>query len=514
MEDLGSATLLQASLTPYSRQGHSIHDVERVDATNIRDFEPHSGRKRAAARRLRALGLTVIDHGGPALTVRGSRAMFERAFGGRLKEYGRTMTSHSGAAQTARFLSADGGDSPALLPISRRRHPDLSALAQGLAFAEPVQVFAPVSAAPPRVPYHHVSVGAGIRDAVNAGAAHRSGVTGARVRVVICDTGFFQHPWFTARHHVVKVVLTPGAAGPGSDEVGHGTAVAANLLSVAPACEVALVKMSFGSDAGFSPDAVPALQIAARLRADVVNCSWGQSMTSPDDLRSPHARTMELCIAWLTQQGRIVVCAAGNYPRGDAESWGELGFPAQHPDALAVGGVLITSRRRLRAASYASGFASPLYAGRIVPDVCGLCGDLPAGVLIVSPLQPGSIIDRAAAAAAYPAGDGTTADDGWCCISGTSSAAPQVAGVVALALQANRALRDTARMRALLTLTARDVRSGTGNPRSTRAGVGNRAVAGPDLATGAGLVDASAVVAVARRLSGARKTITGGKRRA
>jgi hypothetical protein len=138
--------------------------------------------------------------------------------------------------------------------------------------------------------------------------------------------------------------------------------------------------------------------------------------------------------------------------------------------------------------------------------VCGICGDLPCGVLIMSPVQPGCVMDRAAASAPYPRGDETAADDGWCCVSGTSAASPQVAGVVALLLQADRTLRHTVLMRALLQLSARDVTSGTTNPRTVRSGLSNRARRGPDLATGAGLVDVGAAVLLVRQLQRHRRS--------
>jgi hypothetical protein len=83
--------------------------------------------------------------------------------------------------------------------------------------------------------------------------------------------------------------------------------------------------------------------------------------------------------------------------------------------------------------------------------------------------------------------DDTAADDGWICASGTSSAAPQVAGVAALLLQCNPSLSPAA-VKAILQNTALDVT--VGNSAS-----GEPAGVGVDLATGYGLVDAVAAMA-------------------
>ena len=86
---------------------------------------------------------------------------------------------------------------------------------------------------------------------------------------------------------------------------------------------------------------------------------------------------------------------------------------------------------------------------------------------------------------------GTTSQDGWAFFSGTSSAAPQIAGVCALLLQANPALTP-AEIKDILCKTARSVPNG-GSHQST-GGLAGPGAAGSNrhLATGFGLVDAEA----------------------
>jgi subtilisin family serine protease len=156
---------------------------------------------------------------------------------------------------------------------------------------------------------------------------------------------------------------------------------------------------------------------------------------------------------------------------------------------ISVGGVFIERDGRLRASDYASGFESKVYPGRKVPDVSGAVGMLPRATYLMLPVQPGCHIDSHLGGSGYPAHDRTGPRDGWAAFSGTSAAAPQVAGVCALVRQANPALPPAA-VRDLLGRTARNVGRGSNHPRMGPQVAGQ----GYDLATGHGLVDAWSAV--------------------
>jgi subtilisin family serine protease len=106
------------------------------------------------------------------------------------------------------------------------------------------------------------------------------------------------------------------------------------------------------------------------------------------------------------------------------------------------------------------------------------------------PIPPGSEIDinQSQASTLDPNSDGTAPSDGWALFSGTSAAAPQIAGVVALMLGAKPGLTPLQVIQALRN-TAIDVTSGNSHPRFNHA-----ATLGQDIATGNGLVDAAAAV--------------------
>jgi hypothetical protein len=125
---------------------------------------------------------------------------------------------------------------------------------------------------------------------------------------------------------------------------------------------------------------------------------------------------------------------------------------------------------------------------------------LPKAIYLMLPLQPGDQIDVDNAGGTFPNGDETTNNDGWAAFSGTSAAAPQLAGAAALVKQACPTLTPV-QIKQVLMSTARDVTvgncnvvAGTGLP----PGQGHAAGPGPDLATGNGLVDANKAVLLAK----------------
>jgi subtilisin family serine protease len=146
--------------------------------------------------------------------------------------------------------------------------------------------------------------------------------------------------------------------------------------------------------------------------------------------------------------GVVVIAAGGN---------GQTAFPAMVPEVIAVGGVAVDTSDNLTAWSGASSFASAIFKGRNVPDLCGLAPDMWLPV----PVKSG---------------------DAWIPDTGTSFAAPQISGIAALLLQKTPGLTPDKVLTAI-TDSARDITKGT-------TAFGDKAGKGRDLATGAGLVSA------------------------
>jgi subtilisin family serine protease len=302
------------------------------------------------------------------------------------------------------------------------------------------------------------------------------------------DSGHYKHPFFINRgYRVAPVVLGPAAANPLADESGHGTGESANIFATAPDVDLMPVKINFVNSTG-------AFNAAVALKPDIITCSWGSSVQS-GPLGAANT-ALAAAIAAAVASGIIVIFSAGN---------GHWGFPGQHPDVISAGGVYMNPDETLRASDYASGFMSNIYPNRRVPDLSGLVGMRPKAIYIMLPVEPNDDIDSKTWNAGglqggtHPNGDETLKTDGWGAFSGTSAAAPQLAGVAALIKQACSKLTPQ-QVRNIMMKTARDVTAGKSHPNTNQAPNvgGNSAVVGPDTATGNGLVDAYKAVLSAK----------------
>ncbi len=340
------------------------------------------------------------------------------------------------------------------------------------------------SAVPPPIPYFHLTAPAGIAGHLNATPAHRRGITGKGVRVVMIDSGFdHSHPYFSSNGYRSSVVLAPGAADRRRDGNGHGTGESANVFAIAPDATFIGVKLDNEADPQAGASILEGLQEALKHDPQVISVSLGYDLRGAGNqplTGLPNSLVaLEAEIQAAVRRGITIVFSAGN---------GHYAFPGQMPDVLSAGGVFVDEDGEMQASDYASAFMSRIYSGRSVPDVCGLVGMRPHASYLALPIPPGCDIDRQGAEH-----DGTAPDDGWGVFSGTSAAAPQLAGLCALLLDAEPGLspRD---IKAILRRTARDVIAGHANPASDPAGRGIPAGTGEDGATGAGLADADAAL--------------------
>ncbi|WP_239460871.1 S8 family serine peptidase [Bacillus cereus] len=235
------------------------------------------------------------------------------------------------------------------------------------------------------------------------------------------DSGWYKHPYFTERgYRFNPVQLGPDSTNPEHDESGHGTGESANIFATAPDVDFTMVKYNLISSNG-------TLNKAVQLRPDVISISWGSDLRHESEF-SAADRLFAATIAEAVAQGITVVCSAGN---------GQWSFPSQHPDVISAGGVYMHADGTFEASPYASGFSSPVFEGRNSPDVCGLVG-FPLGArYIMLPVEPNDVIDNQLFGGTHPNGDETCNNDGWAAFSGTSAAAPQLAGICALLKQAS-----------------------------------------------------------------------------
>ena len=463
-----------AQASPRSIGGTSLFESSPASARDAMAVTSERDVVREAAAQLRTAGFSVVQVSNTTINIAGPPALYEQAFECRLTAEERPTRKAQSLDDTATFVECPDTDVPGLIATSGTA---FSNLLEGVGLEEPRYYFS-VSPLPPCDSYWRLDVPGGVSLAANADLAHRDGITGKGITVVMTDSGHYAHPYFAARgYRVGPVVLGPGATAPERDESGHGTAESANVFAIAPDVNFTMVKMSFVNTIG-------AFNAAVGLAPDVISCSWGSDKQngplSAADLAASAA------VAAAVANGLIVVFSSGN---------GHFGFPGQHPDVICAGGTYLDQDGSMQASDYASGFASSIYPGRNVPDLSGLVGLKPRAAYIMLPVEPGDTLDTdLGSGKPFPDGDQTGPSDGWAALSGTSAAAPQLAGAAALVKQTAPHLTP-AEIRDVLRSTARKVTAGHC---FDRPGMNHPAGATPDLATGSGLVDVHRAVQSAR----------------
>ena len=239
---------------------------------------------------------------------------------------------------------------------------------------------------------------------IGAPRAWEKGYKGDGVKVAVLDTGYDpNHPDLTG--------LIAGAANFTNeanidDANGHGTHVTSTIAGsgaasggrykgVAPGARILSGKVCTADGYCDNSDIVEAMAWAAAQGAKVINLSLG-------DIDTPETDVIEAMVDTVTREhGVLVVAAAGNNGPGKVNS------PASADRALAVGATQINDE-----------LASFTAIGPRVGDF-GLKPDLVA---------PGAGVVAARAG-------GTTADDGYTGMAGTSMATPHVAGAAAILFQ-------------------------------------------------------------------------------
>lgn len=242
---------------------------------------------------------------------------------------------------------------------------------------------------------------------IGAPAAWQAGYTGKDVTVAVLDSGVdATHPDLAPRVAATKVFTGDPDA---RDEVGHGTHVASTIVGtgaasdgkyrgVAPDARLVVGKVCSDRDCSDSTILAGMQWAASEEHARVVNISLGE-----DD--SPGLDPLEQAVETLTADyGTLFVIAAGN-----AGQDGSIGTPASAPSALTVGAI----DKAGRLAAFSS--RGPVVETETLkPDVTA------PGVNITAALSKDA---------------GGTDTERYTEMSGTSMAAPHVAGAATLLAQ-------------------------------------------------------------------------------
>lgn len=449
--------------------------------TSAKAYHGSKNNRRSVGKDLLASGFEVVAESALGMSVWAEPGQFEELTGGKVMPRERLMQT-DGVREYVTCLDIVGDKQPAALGVGAVK--SKSSKMDGVVLETPKQYHAVFpSPIPLTSSKFHLRLPDDVAVLLGAKSAHGQGVRGDGVSVVMPDSGWYRHPFFTAHGYKVK---TPIAAVPGTnrskDPIGHGTGESANIFAVAPGAVLQPIR---GTDAGGHFVGVLAAFLKGKaLSPKIMTNSWGgDSEFPPSGGPDPADLSFAAEVQDAIENGILVIFSAGN---------GQFSIEPQIPGVLAVGGAFIDQGGQMRASDYASGYKSPWF-NVVVPTVCGLVGMQPRAQYLMLPVQPGCELDQSESVFDEEAGDGTNGQDGWAMFSGTSAAAPQVAGAAALILSAKPGLKP-AQVITALSKTATDVVVGHSFPQQFN----EPAKPGFDNATGWGLVNASAAVDYAK----------------
>jgi serine protease AprX len=388
-----------------SQSGESLLRSDLVTSDNVAQFYAEPNLLNSTAGRLQSAGFEILDIGKFSISIAAAPEVYERSLQTRLEAVELSVIKEMGLRTTATFINSTDEKPFGEIDTCTTSWDEFL---DGISINAPLYYFFEnvPSPSPPLTTKKYLSVPDGVAQGLNATLVHQNGIRGKGVRVVMVDTGWYPHPFFSQHHYNVRPILASGSVNPFQDEHGHGTGESANIFALAPEAELIMVKADV-ADNGESKNInyIAAFKKAIALKPSIISCSWGSDLRSPQ--LSAFHQVLAAVISDAVNQGIIVIFAAGN---------GHWGFPAQHPDVIAAGGVFMhlegLQAGELEASSYASGFVSRIYADRHVPDVCGLVGQVPYGAYIMLPVPPSSLIDQVLSLVAGDEGDGTSPTDG------------------------------------------------------------------------------------------------------
>ena len=481
--DFSSTNQIPSSIQGYisvQGQGSVFSNSSRELPRSTQDFQADIQTRNTVRSDLEQSGFTILAESPLGFAVEAPPEAYEELSGGKIELRERLLNTEFNQVRYVTHIDIVGEEQPDVLGVAFAK--SKTAQIDGILIQRPrlrLGVFpSPIAPNPSRF---HLRVPNDVALGLGALQAHRQGFRGEGVTIAMPDSGQYQHPFFIAHGYTVKPTITVvEGTDPSKDPVGHGTGESANIFSVAPDAVLQAIRAS--DDEGNLVGAISGFMRAKELNPQIITCSWGgDQLFPPSGPPDEFDQFWALEILNAIEQDIFVVFSAGN---------GSFTIEPQVPGVLAAGGTYMSQDLSLEASNYTSGYESPWFSNVTVPTVSGLVGNLPRAQYIMLPVQPGCIIDIGSSQPSVddPNDDETQSNDGWALFSGTSAAAPQIAGVAALILSAKPGLKPSQITEAIVN-TSIDVTNGTNHPRFSLP-----ATVGQDPATGHGLVNASAAV--------------------
>jgi subtilase family serine protease len=457
-----------------SPAGLSILDRKNNPNLPFKEFLPSENDAKKTAEILRKKGFEVIYIGLTHIAIRGTKIQFQTALSSAKSEFDLDPSTSRTDAFETKSPQPLGRTSARSQPESTESEvaPDLAPFVRAIGSKVPIKLLNGVgtpSSEPPKLGYYYLEPPDDIIRLLARGA-HSRNIKGEGIVIAVVDSGFMMpfHPYFEGRGYEIKeVVAIEGDENPKKDPTGHGTAMAACVLALAPEATLIPIKALIGVEEYYPR----AFEKAIQAKPDIISCSWGY----PEDYlgNDPTFDLLDNLIDRAVEEGITVLCASGNLEPDNSLQW-----PSSKPNIVSVGGAFINEQGKIVASDFAVSRHSVINPNRHCPDCCGLCGmKVNNAAYIALPVSPNEDYNYELSTFF---GDCSTTYDGWVITSGTSAATALAAGVAALWMEANPSLKgepDKVKRELMKhCIPIREGTSSTGEP--------------ANLATGAGLVQA------------------------
>ena len=303
-----------ADLTLLSANGKSIFTTkEKINPRNVHEFFPPKENAAIVCKILEGMGLRVIAQDRITISVSAPLADFQKAFGVQLtiKRYFPYAVPRKQRVSDEKGCGAEifyKGKKELPLPPPLQPYVEKINLPKRVLFCE--------SPSPPSPSYHHLIVPNDVARQINATASHHRGYHGEGIVLAMPDQGTYSHAYYSAQGY--NILVDDSAYDQSAEKKGHGTAIAANALAIAPAVNFIGVR-----NGNAITSALAAFNGAVAHNPHVITVSWG---IEEDDanLRSAFAQAIG--------NGITVCCACGN--------GGPLVFPSSLPDVISWRSIL------------------------------------------------------------------------------------------------------------------------------------------------------------------------------
>jgi hypothetical protein len=243
----------------------------------------------AVRKDLEKSGFEIVAESALGMSVVAGPGQFEALTGGTIQPVEKLMYTTEGVREYITCLDIVGAKQPKALGVGTVKSKSLHV--DGVVLETPKQFHAVFpSPIPPGSPKYHLRPPNDLAMALGALPAHQQGVRGDGVNIVMPDSGWYRHPYFTANGYSVKrpIVAVPGT-NPSKDPIGHGTGESANIFALAPA---AILQPIRGTNAaGKFVGVIAAFLKGKALSPQIMTNSWGGDKRLPAGGRAGPSRS-------------------------------------------------------------------------------------------------------------------------------------------------------------------------------------------------------------------------------